>query len=685
MTRLHDACGPVVACISHMDSEPSRMSSSEIHNATINAAAARVAVLAHQGGTAGEFYQRFLDELPLPAGTLGTIAWLCEPDAFRKLAVGSRNPSQGIQLPYTNDEHTAMLLQARDAGEPQMFAPPAQADYQVFVENVLPPTAILPVVVESTTRALIEVFLPPSMPDEIYVDFQRDASILCEIASNYHLGSHTQGGGRSGLPSNVFSSLHVTDTCYSLSNETRQVLGCDRTTILLATGDRFIVKAVSGQEAVNRRANVVRFLERLTGRVLKTGQPFWYPADIDQLAPEIERDLEHYIEASMCRRLAILPLSVTEAEHDQQAEEAPPTAGRIYGALVAEDFTDAVDRGSSFQAEAEKIAEEAAISLRNAVAHEEVFLLPIWRFLGEQRRWFQGSKRRITFSLLAAVALLSFILTIVQIPFRVSSEGRLQPTVRRNVFATIDGTVHNLLVDHGSQVKQGDLLAELRNIEVDLAMEKLRSEMRRTEARLAALKTQQMSLSLADDDGGMSAAAEASELEKLLQSLQEQLDIQLQRKGQLRVESPIDGEVITWNLEDRLKDRPVMNGQTLMKVAQLDGRWRLELNLPDRRIAHLLRADAASEEPLKVSFIVASDPGTKYQGRVVEVANATRVDPTEGQNLLVIVEIDDAVIDGRRAGTEVQAKVDCGRRSIGYVWFHDVIEFVQSRILFRFT
>ena len=661
------------------------MSSSEIHNASINAAASRVAVLAHRGGAAGEFYKQFLDELPLPAGTLGTIAWLCEPDAFRKLAVGTQNPSQGIQLPYTNDEHTAMLLQARDSGATQLFDPPAQADYQVFVENVLPPTAIVPVVVESTTRALIEVFLPPSMPEQVYVGFQRDASILCEIASNYHVGNQTQSSGRSGLPSNVFSSLRVTDTCYSLCNETRQTLGCDRTTILLAKGDRYIVKAVSGQEAVNRRANVVRFLERLTARVLKTGQPFWYPADVDQLAPEIERDLEHYVEASMCRRLAILPLSVTEAEHDQQAEEALPKAGRIYGALVAEDFTDTVDRGSSFQVEAVTIAEEAAISLRNAVAHEEIFLLPIWRFLGEQRRWFQGSKRRITLSVLAAIALLGLILTIVQIPFQVSSEGRLQPTVRRNVFATIDGTVHNLHVDHGSQVKQGEILAELRNIEVDLAMEKLRSEMRRTEARLAALKTQQMSLSLDDEDGGMSAAAEAAELEKLLQSLQEQLDIQMQRKGQLRVESPIDGEVITWNLEDRLKDRPVMNGQTLMKVAQLDGPWRLELSLPDRRIAHLLRAQAAAAEPLEVSFIVASDPGTKYQGRVVEVANATRVDPTQGQHLLVVVEIDEANIDGRRAGTEVQAKVDCGRRSIAYVWFHDLIEFVQSRILFRFT
>ena len=34
-------------------------------------------------------------------------------------------------------------------------------------------------------------------------------------------------------------------------------------------------------------------------------------------------------------------------------------------------------------------------------------------------------------------------------------------------------------------------------------------------------------------------------------------------------------------------------------------------------------------------------------------------------------------------GAEVSAKIDCGRRSLGYVWFHDVLEFIQTKILFR--
>ena len=35
-----------------------------------------------------------------------------------------------------------------------------------------------------------------------------------------------------------------------------------------------------------------------------------------------------------------------------------------------------------------------------------------------------------------------------------------------------------------------------------------------------------------------------------------------------------------------------------------------------------------------------------------------------------------------RSDTTVTAKVHCGRRSIGYVVFHELLETVQSKILF---
>ena len=39
---------------------------------------------------------------------------------------------------------------------------------------------------------------------------------------------------------------------------------------------------------------------------------------------------------------------------------------------------------------------------------------------------------------------------------------------------------------------------------------------------------------------------------------------------------------------------------------------------------------------------------------------------------------------GRRSSAAtVTAPIACGKRPLGYVWFHDVLAFIQSQILFR--
>ena len=37
-----------------------------------------------------------------------------------------------------------------------------------------------------------------------------------------------------------------------------------------------------------------------------------------------------------------------------------------------------------------------------------------------------------------------------------------------------------------------------------------------------------------------------------------------------------------------------------------------------------------------------------------------------------------------KVGADVKAKIHCGREPVGYVLFHELWEFIQSRILFRF-
>jgi hypothetical protein len=35
------------------------------------------------------------------------------------------------------------------------------------------------------------------------------------------------------------------------------------------------------------------------------------------------------------------------------------------------------------------------------------------------------------------------------------------------------------------------------------------------------------------------------------------------------------------------------------------------------------------------------------------------------------------------AGATVTARIACGKQPLGYVWFHDLLSFIQTQILFR--
>jgi hypothetical protein len=85
---------------------------------------------------------------------------------------------------------------------------------------------------------------------------------------------------------------------------------------------------------------------------------------------------------------------------------------------------------------------------------------------------------------------------------------------------------------------------------------------------------------------------------------------------------------------------------------------------------------------LDVSFILATEPGAAYQGKVEKVAMSTDVRPPEKASVLVTVGFDRDQIPRLRPGATVVSRILCGRRSIGFVWFHNLWETFQKKVLF---
>jgi len=269
--------------------------------------------------------------------------------------------------------------------------------------------------------------------------------------------------------------------------------------------------------------------------------------------------------------------------------------------------------------------------------------------------------------------------------FAIEARGELQPLKRRDIFAPSAGVISDLRVQHAEQVRADQVLLVMREPELDFEFKRVWGELQTARKKLVAAEAERLQNpreSAEERRRHSQLTAREEELRESISSLQEQYEILEQQQSELMVRSPMDGEVLTWDLKQLLEARPVSRGQILLTVADRQGPWVLELRIPDDRIAPVLAAQQESGDNLDVSFVLATDPGVKLRGTIDRVGIRTEVNNTEGAFVLATADINRDEIPELVPGGTVVAKVHCGRRPIGYVWFHDLWEAVQSWVLF---
>jgi hypothetical protein len=308
-----------------------------------------------------------------------------------------------------------------------------------------------------------------------------------------------------------------------------------------------------------------------------------------------------------------------------------------------------------------------------------VFLMPLWQALGHAADWLHGRKLLKTLAAMAILVLVACLLVILKMDLRIEGDGRLMPVLCREVFVPCDGEVVDVLVSSGQRVTAGQLLVKLRNNELHARLIATESQCEEKRRLILALQAER-------DEAIRSPASERShrvegELARTAAELRG-LDLQLQvlrdRERQLNVTSPITGVVSTFEVDQLLRHRPVRRGEILLEVMDDTGPWQLELNVAEHRTGHLLRANSETAGPLPIEFLLVTSPERTYRASLKEIG--TRIVTAEDNRPVVevLASLDDSASLTRRIGAEVRAKLHCGRSSIGYVLFGDVIEFIQK-------
>ncbi len=773
-----------------------------------------------------EFYGQFLTRVVSALAAVGGAVWTLNDEG--RLALQYQINIQQTKLRENEEgqaQHARLLYKVLSGGEGALV-PPHSGAGEEEAEGAANPTDFLlvlgPLRTDLEAAGVLEVFQRPEAGPNTQKGYLRFMLQMCELAGDY-LKSHQlrHFSHRQALWTQLedftrvaHTSLDPRETAYTIANEGRRLIECDRLSVAIRKGHKCHVEAISGQDLFDKRSNIVRLLGKLATAVVATDEPVWYTGETRDMAPQVEDAVQEYVDESHSKTVAVLPLKrppvAEEEEPDQHGEPEPPIA-----ALIVEQIEDSRVPPAMVQ-RVEVVSRHSATALANALEHQNLFLMPLWRTIGKAKWVLHARTLPKTLAIIGVVLAVLIALAVWPANFKLHSKGTLEPTQRHDVFADIEGVVAAVSVKHGDAVAKDQLLATLRNTDLEVEITDIIGQRATTGKQILSVRRRLKEKGLTIEERNR-LYGELAALNEKRRNLDTQFSLYQKKREQLEVRSPLGGRVMSWDLYRRLINRPVQRGQVLMEVANPAGRWELELHMPEDQIGFITKAqidlyenlrkrlrkelraalskklsskvleaevakapdaqlsaklrellgpslrkdvqgrlkkiikrlqdekpkkkpakpsaqalpdgpnavlrrqlnaamqaatyaemraalrkvlrDAADadlrarlqellsdglDDRLPVSFQLETDPGRDFAGKVQEIHRRAEVRGDEGNTVLIKVAIEKEDLPSLRSGATVNAKVYCGRRSIGYVWFHDFIAFVQSRILFRY-
>ncbi len=644
-----------------------------------------------------EFYEAFLNRLVQALAAEGGAVWVVGEGGRLELAYQiNLRLTRLADRREDQEKHGRLLRKIITSGEGTLAAPNS-GDGDGQSGNPTDYLLVLgPMRSDQEVQGIVEVFQRPNPRPAVERGYLRFVQQMCELAGDY-LKTHSlrlftdrqvMWTQLEQFTRQVHQGLDPRATAYTIANEGRRLIECDRVTVAVKRGSKSRIEAISGQETFDRRSNTVSLLDKLASVVVAGGEPVWYSGDTSNMAPQVEEAIEAYVDESHTKAMAILPLARPQDKTSDTIDHVPPA--EYIGALIIEQITDeAFTQGMIHRIEV--VRDHCSAAMSNAIEHQSLFLMPVWRTIGKSRAVVATRNLPKTLTVVAILVAIVAAMFLVPADFKLHGRGALEPVVKRDVFAGVDGKVVQISpnAEQGKDVQEGEVLLVLENPELAVQIENIFGQLNTARGEINKLKRQKMQINAISDADKLQRAQIEGEIAKAdtsLISLGAQLQILQAKQARLTVRSPMNGQILTWQVRDKLENRPVQKGQVLLTVADPTQDWDLEIKMTEDRMGHIMRAiEEQGTHELDVEYIVATDPGVTRWGKIREIQSIAEVAGEEGNIVLIRVKIDksDLLTAPRRGGT-VTAKIHCGETNLGYSLFHDLISWFQSRVLFRF-
>ncbi len=479
----------------------------------------------------------------------------------------------------------------------------------------------------------------------------------------------------------LYQQLSTKRVAAVAASDGRVITGCDRLSVLSYHGSRCRILAISHVETIQRRSSLSRAMRKLVATARHLHSPLLLDGDFAGCPGNMQDALADFLAESRSHWLALVPLipkdelQQTKYELSQRKWKDRPALGL----LLVEQFATSASPEEVLD-RVNVIAPHVASALSNAVEYESVWLLPLWRAIGRTTRWILGYPKLAIISVVVAIAVACMALALIPAEYRVHAEGRTMPCIQHEIYAKSEGVVTKILVVGGQRIAKGDTLLRLENKELEIETIATKNEIIENISLAESLGVQKEAARISGDrDAELKAEGEQASAQVKLEGARRRLKLLEERAERLTVISEYDGVVATFQPEELLRGRPVQQGDLVLEVMEDKGQWRLELDIPEYRMGHVLTS-LQRQSKLRVKYIAMTEVSAPQYATLTEVA--TRTDHREDLGAYVRAHAAIQLTEPfkQRIGAEVSAKIYCPDYSLFYYLFGDIVEFVERNL-----
>jgi hypothetical protein len=652
-----------------------------------------------------EYLKRVLSALEAQAGAV----WIRNPQGHFPLQYHIN--LQQVGLDRTEEgrrSHSELIRQAAIKAQPMVVPPNSgsgPADNDLPAPGNPTPYVILmvPILVDKQVAGLVEVWQDPRLnPNALHnqTQFLIQVSALATVYTRNHrlrqmVGQEKLWTQLEAFTRQIHGTLNPTEVSYLVANEARRLVECDRISIGVRHGKRAKVEAISGADTVEKRSNLVQLMRTLFQRVLVWGEKLIYTGlKDDTLPPDVLDALDAYLAESNSKLLVIMPL-----KDERESESKKPARS----ALMMECF-DPSSAPEQLVARLEVVGRHATSALYNAVEHRRIPMRWIWMPIAKVQEGLGGKARAITYGITAAVILLIGAMVFVPYPLKMKAKGNLLPVERQWVYAPMAGKIEEFLVKPGDEVHKGQPLVLMSDMDVQAKIVEFQrriiqfvEEARTAKGLLDAPDTKDRNQALRDYQ---KAEANRELNEEGLRNLLARINADDRKRGGFDLVCPLDeAKVLNYDFGETLLHKYVKPDAQVLRLGNVNGEWEIEIKIPQKYAGHILEAfDLEHKDELDVKIVPLTSPTRTFLGKlrrdkIAGEAVPNLDDKNESEPVVkawVRIDGDDIPKDDQvprdllLTDTEVEVKINCGNRAMGYSLFHGIWEYFYEKVVFFF-